>query len=292
MTGIIIYSYEDYGRNKWFAGECIRCAKSLNVELRLCIKEELVLFSDVIGGTKIILNNKIIEPDFAIVRTIDNILTQTLENAGIRCFNSSKVSCVCNNKFVTNSLASKIGIKTIPTILTDYSHLEEKLSFAADFFEKREMIVKTTDGHGGKQVFLCKSYDDLNINSEFTDLSDKEFCIQPKIGKKAVDMRVYMLNGEIYETVIRKSDDSFKANFTLGGRCYKGSPNTGTISAVMRIYDELAPDFAGIDFLIDDDGIYLNEIEDVVGCRMLYELGRDSIINDFLTYIKNTMLIY
>ena len=42
--------------------------------------------------------------------------------------------------------------------------------------------------------------------------------------------------------------------------------------AVGRIYSALRCDWIGVDFLPDRNGWVLNEIEDPVGARMLYEL--------------------
>jgi len=46
-------------------------------------------------------------------------------------------------------------------------------------------------------------------------------------------------------------------------------------------------DMVGIDFILDDNGnLVFNEIEDVVGARMLYQCSDIDIVKEYLSYIS------
>ena len=59
---------------------------------------------------------------------------------------------------------------------------------------------------------------------------------------------------------------------------------------IRRILPELLPDFVGIDFVFGREGVYLNEIEDVVGTRMLYELTDLDPARMYMEYIAQSKM--
>ncbi|MEG1791965.1 MAG: hypothetical protein RR245_06975, partial [Clostridia bacterium] len=58
---------------------------------------------------------------------------------------------------------------------------------------------------------------------------------------------------------------------------------------VKKVNEILPSDFIGVDFIFDRDGVKLNEIEDIVGSRMLYEIGID-IVKDYVAYIMACLI--
>jgi len=86
-------------------------------------------------------------------------------------------------------------------------------------------------------------------------------------------MRAYVLDGEIISCVMRSSDKDFRANHSLGGRAELCRPSEECRRIVSKMSEALGPCFVGIDFVFGEEGkAFLNEVEDVVGTRMLYEL--------------------
>ncbi|MBR6213406.1 MAG: hypothetical protein IKQ67_02000 [Candidatus Methanomethylophilaceae archaeon] len=59
---------------------------------------------------------------------------------------------------------------------------------------------------------------------------------------------------------------------------------------VKRIVPELMADFIGIDFVFGDGQVYLNEIEDVVGTRMLYSLTDMDPARMYMEYIAHSKI--
>ena len=83
-------------------------------------------------------------------------------------------------------------------------------------------------------------------------------------------MRVYMLGGEAIAAVRRTSKTDFRSNFKLGGKVASVDIPPDAAEMARRLYDRLKFDFAGVDFIRDGGRWIFNEIEDVVGTRMLY----------------------
>ena len=87
-------------------------------------------------------------------------------------------------------------------------------------------------------------------------------------------------------SVLRSSDTDFRANFKLDGRAEVMECPDAAMDAVRRIVPELMPDFVGIDFVFGDGGdVFLNEVENVVGTRMLYTLTDMDPARMYMEYI-------
>ena len=49
---------------------------------------------------------------------------------------------------------------------------------------------------------------------------------------------------------------------------------------------------AGIDFLLGEDGnLYFNELEEMVGSRMLYKVTNQDIVKDYVHWIKHDFIL-
>ena len=144
-----------------------------------------------------------------------------------------------------------------------------------------ETVVKTLDGHGGSQVFLASDKENIEKKS-----GHSSFVIQPKIHGKGQDIRVYVIGSEIVAAVCRSATKDFRANFPLGGKVslYKLSEDERKlVNQIIRLFSF---GMVGIDFIVDDEGRFLlNEIEDVVGARMLYQCSDINLVGRYLDYI-------
>lgn len=297
MNGLLFYKRNDYERNSWFANQIILEAKFQGITIELIIIDDCDLVIDNDELFILYKNKKIITADFAIVRSILPKFTMFIEKMGIRCFNSSNVSIMCNDKFLTYTLANENRIKTIPTIYSDYCSLPRKACMAFSSFMTDEIIIKSTDGHGGSEVFLI-SKSEIKDELENThikeiipeSMNNKHFCVQPRIKGISKDLRVYVLGNKTYACMLRSSKDSFKANFCLGGKCEEYILNEKQKAIVKKVIDLLKADFVGIDFIVDEnDNLIFNEIEDVVGTRMLYSTTKYNPVHDYINYILNTL---
>lgn len=266
MTGWIVYDIRQYEKNRWFADRLAQCLSETS-EVKLVLVEKLQFGTANGTGFWALDGERIEAPDYAVVRTIFPLLSSALEASGCRVFNSSEVSEICNDKRYTYQCLSGAGIPVLDTVFCDRRFFDAE---NAGSFIGFPMVLKSASGHGGTEVFLIDDVDALK--SAVRELPDDRFLIQkvcPSVGK---DVRVYVLGGRILAAALRSSDN-FKSNFSLGGRASKYSMNENEEKLVYQVLNKLPfdPDFVGIDFLVDRDEWYFNEIEDVVGTRMLYE---------------------
>jgi glutathione synthase/RimK-type ligase-like ATP-grasp enzyme len=249
IKGLICYNEERYEKNKYFAA-------SLRAELELLgIKTEICMENNINDYPNI---------EFVVMRTFSPGISQELEKKNIKVFNNSYLSKLCNDKHKTYQFFDSIGLEYLPYLLIDKNSFKtKKIHFP--------IVIKSRYGHGGTEVFMADNYNDIenifNICNEDTLIAQKVANI---LGK---DLRVYVLGGKIINSIMRVSDTDFRSNFSLGGRAYLHELTNKEKLLVDEISKNLEIDFAGIDIMYDEEKPILNEIEDIVGCRMLYSLG-------------------
>lgn len=249
MKGLLIYDSIGKARNEWFINQLIESAKVLGCDLELVIADSIWDFDT--------------DVDFVIVRTINPSINEYFENHSIPCFNNTKTSRIANSKWLTYLCAKELSIAVMDTAKTE-SALEAIGTFDFPF------VLKTIDGHGGSEVFLV---DNLDKCKELFSLFDKDRLIIQKLSSEpGIDMRVYMLGGEVLAAAKRSSESDFRSNFSLGGKAQILPVPSDVESIAKMICHELNADLVGIDFIRHNGKWILNEIEDVVGTRMLYSL--------------------
>jgi len=144
-------------------------------------------------------------------------------------------------------------------------------------------VLKAVDGHGGSQVCLY----DGNVEKILRIMGRSDMVAQEKVGNRNSDLRVYVIGGKILASVLRESSEGFRANFSLGGSVSLYSLKAVEQELVQKIIDLFNFDMVGIDFILDDNGnLVFNEIEDVVGARMLYQCSDIDIVKEYLSYIS------
>ena len=120
-----------------------------------------------------------------------------------------------------------------------------------------------------EKVIFCKNKDYFIQNSH---IFNDRFLLQKPATNLGEDIRIYVLNKKIIASVKRKSTTDFRSNFCLGGTASLIESNEQQIEIVNKITANLDAHYIGIDFLVSNGQTFLNEIEDVVGARMLYTL--------------------
>lgn len=200
-------------------------------------------------------------PDFIINRSRFFQITDHFQTIS---FNSARVTKIANDKYLT--------------YLTFKEHVKMLYTSKDPFFPS---VVKTVDGHGGNQVFLAKDHTfTLEGNLIYQE-------INKVLGK---DLRVYILDNKILTSVLRSNNQSFKSNYSLGGHIelYELSPDQEKI--VYKILEILPIHYGGIDFLFDENNdLILNEIEDPVGARMLYNLTDINVVDKYIKSISQRL---
>ena len=205
---------------------------------------------------------------------------------GIRVFNNALLSEICNDKAKTYQYLAGTGIRMVDSDFCKNRLLKDTMNRMMD-----QTVIKAVDGHGGSQVFLMDqdSIGDIAVrDSILNGIGGSDAVLQPLTGSRHQDLRVYVIGQEIVAAVLRTAREGFKSNFSLGGEVCLYELSEEEERIVRIIMSQFDIGLVGIDFIIGDEGeLIFNEIEDVVGSRMLYQCSGINIVEKYLTYIKS-----
>ena len=262
VKGILVYTSADAEYNKWFIDHIIEEGRKCNLDIRLVLsdKEEI--------------------PDndysFAIVRNRDSKLCKRLEENNIRCFNSSYVVNIGNDKWEMYKDFNAAGITVMYTQKT-------KLPYP--------FVMKPVNGHGGENVYLIKNADEYKraIDTK-PDEKTGEFIFQVPATEKGRDIRVYVVGGIILtamERIALDSEHDFRSNYSLNGNAKEHALTDEELKLAAKVADHIKADFVGIDLIYNNGRPVVNEIEDAVGTRMLYSLTDIDPVREFVAHIAD-----
>ena len=281
----LIYNEKDASKNSWYIKEYQKEGENLSIQVKLILIERL---SFGVGRNGWYVTYDGIEekaPVAAIVRTIYPLLSTHLECMGTRVFNRASIAAMCNDKAKTYQALVDLRIPLIPTEFVKKTLLREKLNN-----HSYPCVVKTVDGHGGSEVYLITKENHDEMIDQINVTTQSDVVLQPLIGKAHKDLRVYVIGQRIIACILRTAKEGFNSNFSLGGEVSSYQLSEKEQELIHTIIREFEFDLVGIDFLIDDDGsLIFNEIEDVVGARMLYQCTEINLVREYLLYIKECM---
>lgn len=274
-AGLLLYTPEDAARNQWFITQLCQNAESEGLSLRLCLVQ---------GGDPRIPFRQ--QPDFLINRSRIGSYSTYARDHGIPCFNSAAVTAITNDKFLTYTFFHEThGIPMAETRQIRKSDPLNGLTYP--------LVAKPADGHGGEGVALIRDEAALMLYSADFDAAHPEptypFLVQEPV-VFGWDVRIYVMFGEICAAVLRTSETDIRSNFSLGGHAEIIEPDAEMQALVRQVQEILPLDFAGVDILRRQDGSFLlGEIEDAVGCRMLYQLTDKDPAKDFIAGIAQKL---
>lgn len=281
MRAYLIYSAYEAKRNSAFADLLLQSAKEQSIDLELVLLEDISY--GITSSSPTVWTNKcagmtcyksLEDAGFVINRSKDSILSRQFELMGIRVFNSSSVSEMCNDKVKTYQYALSSNVQTIDSVFfgDDYSFL----GFPH--------IVKPRDGNGGRDVNLVQNKEERI--SHLNKLSESNSLSQKYTGDIGVDIRVYVIGNEILCAMMRKSNEH-RSNYSLGGSASLYDLSSSNVSTVKKLLSKCYFDYVGVDFLLSNGEFIFNEIEDVVGARMLYSETSFDPARLFIEHIKS-----
>lgn len=281
MVGWILYGRKEAEYNKHYITMYQEEGKKFDITFEVIIVEELEF--GVRNNTWYLeyQGENVKLPTFAISRAIYPLLSRQLECMKVPVFNGSEIARICNDKALTYQAVASLGIEIIDTTFCKQGKLRDGLS-------RRDMttVVKTVDGHGGQQVYLVDPSDSLQVDEVVMDTCNHDTVLQPLVGTEHKDLRVYVIGDTIITAILRKAKEGFKSNFSLGGDVSVYELNKEEREKVQMIIELVKPDMVGIDFIIGDKNeLIFNEIEDVVGARMLYQCTDINLVKLYIEHI-------
>jgi len=257
MKGLIIYQKQDYKRNcdyiKWM------CEVA---EKKGCFLQFMFLEDFFAKGL-----DPHIDVNFVINRSRSYEASLIFELNNIRVFNNSCVTLLGNNKLAAYKYAKDKG----------YNFAEVYVSWK----DRNNVLSKPNRGHGGIGISML----------EDVSGGDWDERLQQKYIENAVgDARFYIIANKIVHAVLRRSNGRLISNYSRGGSCEIFKYDSSQEKLVKSFIEGISIDYAGVDFLVTNDGeLIFNEIEDVVGSRMLSHLGINNTTELYIDHIVSEL---
>ena len=294
----IIYYDEEAKKNSGFIEMLKSECRKYDIALEYISFEKVNLMSESS------FENKFKKIFFVINRTREYKLSLRFEKINVKVFHSTKITELGNNKYKTYCYLKEYfernknepqGEWIAHTVLVKTDDLNNILN---DYIGK-DYVIKSVDGHGGSQVFSLnddgtkhgsyrKNRDNAK-NNIYKALQGHDCVLQKRIDSDSNDIRVYIVFGKIYAAVLRHGNDGFKSNFSLGGSVEEYFPDEEQkkfIEKFIKAFGAGQLSMAGIDFILTRDGnLIFNEIEEMVGSRMLYNCSKHDIVREYVEQI-------
>ena len=261
-SGWILYYGEDLKKNKRFVEIVTNTLEKENIQVKVIVLDDTNMGE--------LLKKE--SPDFVINRSRNYKVAKVLENKGIRVFNNATVTEIANDKE-----------KTYEFFKNEISFMPILKSTTKDF----PFVMKSCSGHGGTQVYFIEN--EMQLENAKKELKDQKYLCQEFCNEPGKDLRVYVINKEIVVAMLRQAESGFKSNYSLGGSAEIYQLSEKEKKVVYKIVEKLNMDYVGIDFIFHNHKIMLNEIEDAVGARMVYENTDINILERFAMYAAKEM---
>lgn len=294
----IIYYDEEAKKNSGFIDMLKSECRKYDIAIEYISFEKVNLMSESS------FENKFKKIFFVINRTREYKLSLRFEKINVKVFHSSKITELGNNKYKTYCYLKEYfernknepqGEWIAHTVLVKADDLNNVLN---DYIGK-DYVIKSVDGHGGSQVFSLNddgtkhgSYRknrDNEKNNIYKALQGHDCVLQKRIDSDSNDIRVYIVFGKIYAAVLRHGNDGFKSNFSLGGSVEEYFPDEEQKKIIEKFIEAFGAEqlsMAGIDFILTRDGnLIFNELEEMVGSRMLYNCSKHDIVREYVEQI-------
>src|SRR5690625_1468967 len=279
MKGWIVYDKSAASQNEsdiqWFIDE----ATEQKIRLDLVLRENLDI--GIVDGNYHLLHHgeKVCLPDFAIIRTVEPILQTYFDACNVLTFNSAQTSYLCNHKTLTHMEVNKLNIPMVSTYFISQATAPDNPPLPYPF------IIKEANGRSGKQVHFVHNHKEWK--QIIATVTTNDLLVQAANVKLGKDVRVFVIGNEIIDAVLRVNKHDFRANYSLGGSAYPYVLSANERSMIQKIIDHFDFDLVGIDFLISkQDQLLFNELEDVVGSRILSKVSKINLLEKYIIHIK------
>lgn len=238
--------------HQWLC-EAGRCKK---VDISVRTNEELLSMCDD-GGLTLLPELKKI--DFVLFWDKDILLARTLEQLGVKVFNSSHAIQVCDDKALTHFYLAKEKVPMPKTIFAPMTYANigyTSVSFVNTVIEQLglPMVIKESFGSFGQQVYLAKTKEE--VFSLVKSLEGKSFFFQKYIAASGGrDIRLQVVGNQVVAAMERKAKQGdFRANISNGGSMKEYKPTEKEAQLAVYCCNILGVDFAGVDLLWGENG--------------------------------------
>lgn len=265
--------------------------KGVSLELVTPRQIELVITSHNSKKSILIDDQVTSPPDFFLPRMGSDTtyhahaVIRQMEYLGVTVFNKVQSIKTIQDKLRLHQVLAHNGLPTPKTMLAK--------SPVNSHVVKREIgfpcVLKNITGTQGAGIYLCKSEESFQDIMEliYSTNPSANIIIQEFIDKSAGrDLRVFVVGGRIIGSMVRSSTNSFKANYSRGGKveAIDLPPEAAWLAVETARIADL--DITGVDLLFDDDGFKICEANSAPGFHGLEEVVGQNIAEQILDYIN------
>ena len=233
------------------------------------------------------------KPLFAIFADKDIYAAMSLENKGIRLFNSSECIRICDDKALTYIKLTAAGVPIPDTVIPPKIYggsVNNAFCISAAAKLGYPLIIKECFGSFGKQVYLAENETEmLEIKNK---IGSAPFVFQRFVAKSAgTDIRVIVSGGRVIGAVKRYNTNDFRSKVENGGAVMHCAPSRFRDKLALAAANACGAAFAGVDLIEDDTGFKVCEVNSNFhfgGAQPFVECDiADEIINDIIFYSLN-----
>jgi glutathione synthase/RimK-type ligase-like ATP-grasp enzyme len=196
-----------------------------------------------------------------VARTRDLALRRWLEQRVPTVLNSSLVALIGNDKLAASRWLNAHHLPA-PRAIPASLELDDLLL--------RERVLKPRFGHGGVGVQR------LPARSP-TPLALDHWLVEPMYAGATRVLRAYVVGSRIAAWTERVATDGLAANVHRGATARLVEPEAGALALAERVRGLLGEGYYGIDIFAHEGAWLVNEVEDVVGARVLRANGMDVV---------------
>ena len=216
--------------------------------------------------------------DFVLYLDKDLYISEMIEKAGVKLFDSAEAIRLCDDKMLTYITLSNNGIKMPKTISAplNYAGIDDE-TFIKEVAKELSFPIIAKDNFGslGKEVYLIKNYDELvafEKGHKFSAHLYQKFIES----SKGHDFRIIVIDDKVVASMKRCNDNGdFRSNVAQGGHGELINLPESFKEAAEKAAKILNLDYCGVDLLDDEDGnpvlcevnsnAFLQEIERITG---------------------------
>lgn len=199
------------------------------------------------------------------------ILHSMLSDHGIFCINSPSSVKTASNKF--NSYINFVNDK-VPTpktcLVSDIEYIDKAVEEVGGKFP---LVLKVTEGHGGKGVMKIDSRESLVSVIQAMrgdDESSVELILQ-ELKKIKDDRRILVLNGKaIAASKRKKMAGDFRTNVSLGSAVEAYNPTEEEIELAIKAAKSVDCFYCGVDVIQSNGKYYVLEVNPSPGSKASY----------------------
>lgn len=233
-------------------------------------------------------------PDFVIFWDKDIRLAYHLEKMGIKLYNNARAIEICDDKTLTYEILADNNIPIPKTIIaplifdgchiidySTYDNIAQEIGFP--------MVIKEAFGSFGAQVYLVNNKEEML--ERVRNIGSKPYLFQELIKTSyGRDIRLNVVGDEVVASMMRKSENDFRANVTAGGKMFKYNPTEEEKEIAIRCCKIIGADFAGVDLLFGADNKPLVcEINSNAHMKNIFDCTGIDVSFNIIDYIRKDM---